>query len=167
MPLPQDEICQQKTAEASLCPTWDEIMIVLEKITKDNIDLYSAFETADVGKYQSRIYPNEKCDKKLWYYIKYDSLYIGSIWLEKFNRDDFAVLGIFIAYSDYRNRGIGSNVIKMMLDKINILGVNKITLRVRENNERAIKCYEKVGFIESKKYIKENGIKAIEMMYEL
>ena len=40
-------------------------MIDLEKITKDNISLYSEFETTDVNNYQSRIYPDENADEKL------------------------------------------------------------------------------------------------------
>ena len=100
------------------------------------------------------------------YYIKCDALYIGSVWLEKSQKEDYAVLGIFIANECYRNKGIGSNVIEIMLGKLQMFSVDKVLLRVRESNKRAIKCYEKVGFIENRRYVKENGIKAIEMMYE-
>ena len=141
--------------------------IDLEQITKENIALYYDFETADIKEYQSRIYPDKNADAKLWYYIKFNDLYIGSVWLEKSRKDDYAVLGIFIANECYRNKGIGSNVIEIMLGKLQKFSVDRVLLRVREDNKRAIKCYEKVGFIENRRYVKENGIKAIEMIYEL
>lgn len=140
-------------------------MIVLEEITEENISLYSAFEFGDYKKYQSRIYPDEAADEKLWYYIKYDDMYIGTVWLEKFSCNDFAVLGIYIANEDCRNKGIGLTAIEIVLEKMSILAVDKVLLRVREDNKRAIKCYQKAGFIEKRRYVKANGIKAIEMIY--
>ena len=43
---------------------------------------------------------------------------------------------------------------------------NKILLRVRAENEIAIKCYSKIGFIETRRYEKD-GLNVIEMMYEV
>ncbi|MBQ3497881.1 MAG: GNAT family N-acetyltransferase [Clostridia bacterium] len=142
-------------------------MIALERITKDNIFLYSSYEKTDVIKYQSRIYPDENADAKLWYYIKYDDLYIGSVWVEKAKENDFAVLGIFIADDSYRNKGIGLEAIKMILGLANTLDVERVLLRVREDNKRALKCYQKAGFIEVDRYVKDNGVRAVEMMYRL
>ncbi len=142
-------------------------MIALEEVTKDNVSICSNFEESDVKKYQSRIYPDENADAKLWYYIKYDDLYIGSVWVEKAKENDFAVLGIFIADDSYRNKGIGLEAIKMILGLANTLDVERVLLRVREDNKRALKCYQKAGFIEVDRYVKDNGVRAVEMMYRL
>ena len=142
-------------------------MVDLERITKDNIFLYSSYEKTDIKKYQSRIYPDENADANLWYYIKYDDLYIGSVWVEKAKENDFAVLGIFIADDSYRNKGIGLEAIKMILRLANTLDVERVLLRVREDNKRALKCYQKAGFIEVDRYVKDNGVRAVEMMYRL
>ena len=139
-------------------------MIALEEVTKDNVYIYSNFEESDVKKYQSRIYPDKNADAKLWYYIKYNDLYIGSVWLEKARDNDFAVLGIFIADDNYRNRGVGLEVIKTALENIEVLGVEKVLLRVREDNKRAVRCYMKAGFVEIRRYVKDNGIRVIEMI---
>ena len=139
-------------------------MIALEEVTKDNVSIYSNFEESDVKKYQSRIYPDKNADAKLWYYIKYNDLYIGSVWLEKARDNDFAVLGIFIADDNYRNRGVGLEVIKTALENIEALGVEKVLLRVREDNKRAVRCYMKAGFVEVRRYVKDNGIRVIEMI---
>jgi len=141
------------------------MIIDLEQITKENISLYSAFEFGDYKNYQSRIYPDKNADAKIWCYIKFNGLRIGSVWLEKFVEDDFAVLGVFIADKKYRNKGIGLNAVELMLGRIGELCVDKVLLRVREDNKRAIRCYQKAGFIEIRRYVKETGINAIEMIY--
>ncbi len=123
------------------------------------------FET-DLKQYQSRIYPSENVDVLRWYHIKTDDRYIGAIWLEKNVNEDFAILGIFIADELYRNKGIGKTAIEQIIKTdLQYTHTNKILLRVREENERAINCYKSVGFKESRRYRKGN-LNVIEMIYE-
>lgn len=143
-------------------------MIELEQICDANKKIYQSFETVfntNLSKYQSRIFPNVNAEMIQWYYIKYAGEYIGSIWLEKMQEVPYAVLGVFIAYKQYRNRGIGKESIKRMLCNIDEMGVNEVRLHVREQNVRAIKCYYDIGFRETKKYQKENGPDVLEMVY--
>ncbi len=42
---------------------------------------------------------------------------------------------------------------------------NKTLLRVREENERAIRCYKSVGFKENRRF-RKNDLNVIEMIYE-
>lgn len=145
-------------------------MINIEKINENNKFRYEKFEDvfySDLSKYQSRIYPNFQVEKVKWYYIKYDNKYIGSIWLEKSYECNYADLGIFIAYDEYRNKGIGTNAIKQLLEDSNDLCIEEVRLRVRKNNERAKKCYYKIGFVDSKEFTKDNGITVIEMIKKL
>ena len=101
-----------------------------------------------------------------WYHIKSDNKYIGAIWLEKNDGEDFAVLGIFLADELYRNKGIGKTAIEQIIKTdLQHVHTNKIFLRVREENERAIRCYKSVGFKENRKYRKGN-LNVIEMLYE-
>ncbi|MBQ8228563.1 MAG: GNAT family N-acetyltransferase [Clostridia bacterium] len=144
-------------------------MVELEKVSKENISAYRRYEEAfqdDLKSYQSRIYPNKSCDILHWYHIKTNNDCIGSIWLEQNTNEDFAVLGIFIADRKYRNKGIGSQAIEKIKEIcLPFMLVDKILLRVRAENIRAIACYKKCGFIEDKRYSKHNGIKVIEMVY--
>ena len=58
-----------------------------------------------------------------------------------------AILGIFIGNKDYRDKGYGTEAIRLILDfAFNYLNLNNIKLNVFEFNQRAIKCYEKCGF---------------------
>ena len=146
-------------------------MLNLEAVCDNNKEFYKRFEAVfsnDLCQFQSRIYPYQNASNLIWYYIKQDETYIGSVWLEKKEMDDdYATLGIFIAYNEYRNKGMGFQSIKMIIDEAKFLNIKEIRLRVRENNTRAIECYHKIGFVDVRKLQKENCISAIEMKYLL
>ena len=58
-------------------------------------------------------------------------------------------VGIFIGDESNRSNGYGTETLKLLLDYgFNYLNLNNIMLTVKSFNERAIKCYEKVGFKE-------------------
>lgn len=120
-------------------------MFEFEQACNENLSYYSKYEKIfkfDLKQYQSRIYPTKDAQCLRWYHIKVEDNYIGAIWLEKASSDDFAVLGIFIADNNYRNKGIGAKAIdKVIKSDLPHMHTNKILLRVRAENERAIKCY--------------------------
>ena len=143
----------------------------LEKINDGNIKYYQEYETryeTHLKEFQSRIYPKQEASQVCWYHIKCDENYIGSVWLEKIKEsDDSAVLGIFIAFDEYRGMGIGSKVISELIAKdMDPLNVSKIILHVRKENTRAIYCYKKSGFSVTGEHLK-NDISAYEMTYEI
>ena len=145
-------------------------MIILEQICNENLSHYHKYEEffkTDLYKYQSRIYPTDDAQHLCWYHIKNDTNYIGAIWLEKTKSEDFAVLGIFIIDDEFRNKGVGTEAIKQIIENdLKHLYTNRVLLRVREENARAIKCYSKTGFTEHQQYVK-NGLNVLEMIYEV
>lgn len=144
-------------------------MFELEQVCNENLSYYNEYEKVfetDLKQYQSRIYPSENAAVLCWYHIKTDKKYIGAIWLEKDANDDFAVLGVFIADVLCRNKGIGKAAIEQIIKTdLQYMYTNKILLRVREKNERAIRCYKSVGFKENRRY-RKNDLNVIEMIYE-
>lgn len=76
---------------------------------------------------------------------------IGTISLENVNSiSKAAELGIFIGEKDYLSKGYGAEAIMLVLDYgFNYLNLNSIRLQVLEFNQRAMKCYNKCGFIET------------------
>ena len=75
---------------------------------------------------------------------------IGNISLMNVHEvDRNAELGIFIGEATDRNKGYGSEAIKLLLDfSFNYLNFHNIMLKAYSFNERAINAYEKCGFKE-------------------
>lgn len=64
-----------------------------------------------------------------------------------------AEFGINIGDKNFWNRGYGTDACRLLLDfSFNILNLHHVHLRVLSFNQRAIKCYEKVGFKQIGKY---------------
>ena len=58
-------------------------------------------------------------------------------------------LGIFIGDKEYRNKGYGTEAIKLILEYgFEYMNLHNIKLDLMEFNDRALKCYKKCGFKE-------------------
>ena len=58
-----------------------------------------------------------------------------------------AMLAILIGETGYWGKGYGEEATRLLLDfGFNLLNLNSVELIVNEENARAIRCYEKVGF---------------------
>ncbi|MBM7562772.1 GNAT family N-acetyltransferase [Fusibacter tunisiensis] len=79
-----------------------------------------------------------------------DNIHIGWVDFKNFDKvNSNAELGITIGNKDYWGQGYGSAAIIEMLDfGFEKLDLHKIWLRVDKDNERAIKSYKKIGFVE-------------------
>lgn len=65
------------------------------------------------------------------------------------HQNRIGTVGIFIGNENNRSNGYGTEALRLLLDYgFNYLNLNNIMLTVKSFNERAIKCYEKVGFKE-------------------
>ena len=68
-------------------------------------------------------------------------------------------LGIYIGEADGRNKGYGTEAIKMLVKfAFTELNAHRVTLNVVADNVRAIKCYTKAGFT-------QNGVAHDEVYY--
>lgn len=93
---------------------------------------------------------------------------IGHISLNK-RRNDYYETQIVIGDKKYWGKGYGPKAIKLLLNRVQKIGINKIYLEVRPENMRAINAYKKVGFVESsiKKYPKNpNQPEMLKMIYQ-
>lgn len=89
-----------------------------------------------------------------------DDIAIGTISLDCMcNINRRATLGIFIGDRNGRNKGYGTEAIRLLLDYgFNYLNLNNINLDLIEFNERALACYKKCGFKEYGRRRKSNFI---------
>lgn len=142
--------------------------MILIDITENNISNYKLFEKCydyNLSKYLSRIYPDSDTVIK-WCYINVDGENIGSVWLEAVS-ENTVKLGVFIVEEKYRNKNYGTKAIENLLCFAKDKGYKNVILNVRTNNIRAYTLYKKLGFVEIKKYTKENGIEVFLMRLEL
>lgn len=79
-----------------------------------------------------------------------DDKLIGNIELQNVNHTDRrATIGILIGEAEERSKGYGTEAINLLLDfAFNYLNINSVNLTLIAVNERAKRCYEKVGFKE-------------------
>jgi diamine N-acetyltransferase len=77
-----------------------------------------------------------------------DGKLIGNIALEDINwKDRNAELGIVIGEKEYWGTGYGTEAIITLLDfAFSQMNLHRVYLRVFEDNQRALHCYEKCGF---------------------
>lgn len=80
--------------------------------------------------------------------IEYKGNCIGVVGLRPYTEDNKAKFSIEIYDHSVYSCGIGTKVTKMVLNyAFEVLEYHKVYLRVLDYNTRAIKCYEKCGFI--------------------
>ena len=84
----------------------------------------------------------------LWFIILDNDDEIGTIWFEKKDTDKMSFdLGIYLNRIELFGKGIGKMAIKSAIDNIiRKKEIQKIYLNVRQENVRAIRCYESLGF---------------------
>ena len=77
---------------------------------------------------------------------------IGNCSIRIIWKDRRGNLGIVIGEKDYWDKGLGTESLQLLLNYgFNALNLERIELEVFSKNLRALKCYDKVGFIEEGK----------------
>jgi len=96
-------------------------------------------------------------ENTLWWVIVADDQPIGSVWIErKAGESRTGDLGIFIGDPGSRGVGIGKTAAILAERRATaIWGVELVRLRVRASNERAIRCYARIGYRETRSFEKE------------
>ena len=81
--------------------------------------------------------------------IEVEGRHVGNLGLHKVDRvHRKADLGIVIGETAYWSRGYGTDALRTVLDYgFGLLGLNKVSLEVLEDNGRAIRSYAKCGFV--------------------
>jgi RimJ/RimL family protein N-acetyltransferase len=90
----------------------------------------------------------EESKNLLWFIVLDNDDEIGTIWFERNDTDKMSYdLGIYLNRIELFGKGIGKMVIKSAIENIiREKDIQKIYLNVRQDNVRAIRCYERLGF---------------------
>lgn len=98
-----------------------------------------------------KYFENPRDDERVFFIVRIeDDKLIGTVGLHQINYiNRCATLGIFIGDKSGRNKGFGTEAIRLILEYgFKYLNLNNIKLDVLEFNERAQACYKKCGFKE-------------------
>lgn len=99
---------------------------------------------------QVRAFITEQLRNKMPHYIAVvDEEIVGWCDIASFNRPAFAHSGVLRMgiRKEYRGIGLGKKLMQIVLDDAKKMGMTRVELDVREDNESAIKLYEKFGFM--------------------
>lgn len=116
--------------------------------TTDYIDKSSKLITLED---EIKYFANPKDNEYVFFIVRLeDDELIGTVGLHNVNHiNRCATLGIFIGEKTGRNKGYGTEAIRLILEYgFKYLNLNNIKLDVLGFNERAIACYKKCGFKE-------------------
>lgn len=98
---------------------------------------------------QVRDFIAEQLRNKMPHYIAIEGdMVIGWCDIASFNRPALAHSGLLRmgVLKEYRGSGVGAELMRIVLDKAKEMGIERVELDVRADNERAVKFYKKFGF---------------------
>lgn len=92
---------------------------------------------------------NSQNDIVMGIVLKDGDQHIGNVGLHQIDWvSRVGTFGIIIGEKEYQNKGYGTEAVILMLDyAFDVLNLNRVELTVFEFNTRAIRCYEKAGFV--------------------
>ncbi len=123
----------------------DNSSVILRDFTVNDHRLVNDWASnIDSSKYMSRYSPKKE-ETLLHKIIQTDGNDVGVIWLERGAEADTAMLGIILRDESLFGHGIGTKAIMLTLCKVS-QSLSVIRLHVRDDNARAISCYESCGF---------------------
>ncbi|WP_182813441.1 GNAT family protein [Bacillus sp. ME78] len=146
----------------------DDLPIILEWY--NNEELHNIADVKPFKRYtieELREYWNKKLARSnaSYHVIIVRDEVIGRVGLKKTKYDDTYVMeySILIGVSNLYSKGLGTEITKYFISKSFLdCDIQAVVLQVREDNKRAIRCYEKAEFKKVKSYI-ENEVKVYDM----
>ncbi|EJS54501.1 hypothetical protein ICG_02763 [Bacillus cereus BAG1X1-3] len=146
----------------------DDLPIILEWYNDEelhNIADVKPFKRYTIEELQK--YWTEKLSRSYasYHVIVVEDEVIGRVGLKKKRNDDIYVMeySILIGVSNLYSKGLGTEITNYFIAKSFLdPDIQAVVLQVREDNKRAMRCYEKAGFKKIESYV-ENQLKMYEM----
>ncbi|MED1107999.1 GNAT family protein [Bacillus paramycoides] len=146
----------------------DDLPIILEWYNDE--ELHDIADVKPFKRYtieELRKYWTEKLSRSYasYHVIVVEDKVIGRVGLKKKRNDDIYVMvySILIGVSKLYSKGLGTEITNYFITKSFLdPDIQAVVLQVREDNKRAIRCYEKAGFKKTESYV-ENHLKMYEM----
>lgn len=120
------------------------------------------WEPTPLAAFEKRFEKDLESEEKVWFVIEADNIIIGGLGLHHRNRYSGSTsFGIGINHPDYVGKGYGREAITLLLDwAFRIQNWRRVWLDTTATNERAIRAYRALGFVEEgrqRQHIYTNG----------
>jgi adenylate kinase family enzyme/GNAT superfamily N-acetyltransferase len=138
--------------------------LVFKEMTEDLfLSMKKQIDVEDLSKYISNVRPD--LDSVLhWSYFEIFEKFAGCFWL--YSKGGDVYFGMFLV-EEFRGKDIGGFCLEHILSLATTKKIEELFLNVRANNHRAIRFYEKHGFIYREMKKKETGVEYIKMSKKL
>lgn len=138
--------------------------LVFKEMTEDTFSsLRENINSSELSQYMSNIRPDTKSVLN-WTYMELSEQLVGSFWL--YHKSDQVYFGMFLV-KEFRGNKFGDLCLKYILSLAIEKNLEELFLNVRVDNRRAIKFYEKHGFVYRDIKKKSTGVEYIEMSRKL
>jgi RimJ/RimL family protein N-acetyltransferase len=137
-------------------PRWEDLDDMLELINslveeKAEIYITQKFTREAEAEWLLKALSLLEKDEKLFLVAEVEGKVVASSELQVrgADKEEIGVIGIIVR-KGYRNLGIGTEIMKTLLEQAVFFGLRTVTVNTFATNKRAIHVYEKVGFVQSR-----------------
>jgi RimJ/RimL family protein N-acetyltransferase len=106
---------------------------------------------------QAKAYIATRDGKPFAYIQSYLAIDANDGWWEGQHDASVAGMDLFLANENDRGRGLGTELVKEFAEKLFAEGITKIQIDPSPENPRAIRCYEKAGFVRQREIVTPDG----------
>lgn len=115
------------------------------KIIKENYDKPSVERFVDINKEKYWIYVTE-AENVYFYKVYNDGTLVGTVQCELYDGVLYLALVVF---PEHQNKGIGTDIVKSVINGITNLKFNEIQVSIDEKNTASIRLFSNMGFIKT------------------
>jgi RimJ/RimL family protein N-acetyltransferase len=137
-------------------PKWkdlDDLLELINSLVDEKAEIYitEKFTREEEAKWLLEVITSLEKDEEFFLTAEVDKkvVALADFQIKKGDKEHrVGAIGIIVK-KGYRNLGIGTEILKTILEQAAFFGLRNLTINVFATNKRAIHVYKKVGFIES------------------
>jgi RimJ/RimL family protein N-acetyltransferase len=131
----------------------DDLLELINSLVEEKADIFvtKRFTGEEEAEWLSRVLLQVEKNEVFFLVAEVDGNIVASsdVQIRGEDEKEGGLIGIIIR-NDYRNLGIGTEIMKTMVEKSSSLGLKVLIVNVFATNNRAIHLYEKIGFVPTK-----------------
>jgi RimJ/RimL family protein N-acetyltransferase len=130
----------------------DDLLDLVNSLVEEKAEIYitEKFTRKAEAEWLLKVLSRLKRDEQFFLVAEVDRRVVASsdFQIKDGTEERVGAIGIIVR-NGYRNLGIGTEIMKTLLEQAACFGLRTMTVNAFATNERAIHVYEKVGFVQS------------------